>query len=156
MKPAEITATAFSRCCCLRRIRRPSCSCCSSCSRLHAKYPFGLPFFFSLLFFFFLLLPIDFAQMRPARNHCCFLLSPLLPQTPSTLTFTTIEGLFATSSFPLSQCLQVRDLVYASKLRYYVEYSGAPNGEEVLQYARVVLDTSTTATQRAPSINKCQ
>lgn len=29
---------------------------------------------------------------------------------------------------------------YASELGNYAEYSGAPNEEEVLQYARVVLD----------------
>jgi hypothetical protein len=31
-------------------------------------------------------------------------------------------------------------LGYASELGNYAEYSGAPNEEEVLQYARVVLD----------------
>jgi hypothetical protein len=35
---------------------------------------------------------------------------------------------------------QVGDLGYASELGNYAEYSGAPNEEEVLQYARVVLD----------------
>lgn len=34
------------------------------------------------------------------------------------------------------------DLGYASELGNYAEYSGAPNEEEVLQYARVVLDVS--------------
>ena len=29
---------------------------------------------------------------------------------------------------------------YASELGNYAEYSGAPNEEEVLQYARVVID----------------
>lgn len=38
---------------------------------------------------------------------------------------------------------QVGDLGYASELGNYAEYSGAPNEEEVLQYARVVLDVST-------------
>ncbi|KAF2912216.1 hypothetical protein DAI22_11g239300 [Oryza sativa Japonica Group] len=37
----------------------------------------------------------------------------------------------------------VGDLGYASELGNYAEYSGAPNEEEVLQYARVVLDVST-------------
>jgi len=36
--------------------------------------------------------------------------------------------------------LQVGDLGYASELGNYAEYSGAPNEDEVLQYARVVLD----------------
>lgn len=36
--------------------------------------------------------------------------------------------------------LQVGDLGYASELGNYAEYSGAPNEEEVLQYARVVID----------------
>lgn len=36
--------------------------------------------------------------------------------------------------------MQVGDLGYASELGNYAEYSGAPNEEEVLQYARVVID----------------
>ena len=36
--------------------------------------------------------------------------------------------------------MQVGDLGYASELGNYAEYSGAPNEDEVLQYARVVLD----------------
>lgn len=35
---------------------------------------------------------------------------------------------------------KVGDLGYASELGNYAEYSGAPNEEEVLQYARVVID----------------
>lgn len=38
--------------------------------------------------------------------------------------------------------LQVGDLGYASELGNYAKYSGAPNEEEVLQYARVVIDVS--------------
>ncbi|KAG6533652.1 hypothetical protein ZIOFF_007527 [Zingiber officinale] len=37
----------------------------------------------------------------------------------------------------------VGDLGYASELGNYAEYSGAPNEEEVLQYARVVVDCAT-------------
>ncbi|CAL9153715.1 unnamed protein product, partial [Musa hybrid cultivar] len=37
----------------------------------------------------------------------------------------------------------VGDLGYASELGNYAEYSGAPNEEEVLKYARVVLDCAT-------------
>ncbi|KAF3615156.1 ATP-citrate synthase alpha chain protein 2 [Capsicum annuum] len=37
----------------------------------------------------------------------------------------------------------VGDLGYASELGNYAEYSGAPNEEEVLQYARVVIDCTT-------------
>ncbi|KAL4573039.1 hypothetical protein LXL04_019832 [Taraxacum kok-saghyz] len=37
----------------------------------------------------------------------------------------------------------VGDLGYASELGNYAEYSGAPNEEEVLQYARVVIDCAT-------------
>ncbi|XP_010319670.1 ATP-citrate synthase alpha chain protein 1 isoform X3 [Solanum lycopersicum] len=37
----------------------------------------------------------------------------------------------------------VGDLGYASELGNYTEYSGAPNEEEVLQYARVVIDCAT-------------
>ncbi|GER48751.1 succinyl-CoA ligase [ADP-forming] subunit beta [Striga asiatica] len=39
--------------------------------------------------------------------------------------------------------LEVGDLGYASELGNYAEYSGAPNEEEVLQYARVVIDCAT-------------
>ena len=42
--------------------------------------------------------------------------------------------------FPMHQ---VGDLGYASELGNYAEYSGAPNEEEVLHYARVVLDVSS-------------
>ncbi|XP_078445177.1 ATP-citrate synthase alpha chain protein 2 [Wolffia australiana] len=38
----------------------------------------------------------------------------------------------------------VGDLGYAMELGNYAEYSGAPNEEEVLQYARVVLDCATS------------
>lgn len=37
----------------------------------------------------------------------------------------------------------VGDLGYANELGNYAEYSGAPNEDEVLQYARVVLDCAT-------------
>ncbi|KAI9123791.1 hypothetical protein K1719_005091 [Acacia pycnantha] len=37
----------------------------------------------------------------------------------------------------------VGDLGYASDLGNYAEYSGAPKAEEVLQYARVVIDCAT-------------
>ncbi|KAL3515892.1 hypothetical protein ACH5RR_022794 [Cinchona calisaya] len=39
--------------------------------------------------------------------------------------------------------VEVGDLGYASELGNYAEYSGAPNEEEVLQYARVVIDCAT-------------
>jgi hypothetical protein len=39
--------------------------------------------------------------------------------------------------FPINK---VGDLGYASELGNYAEYSGAPNEDEVLQYARVVID----------------
>jgi ATP citrate (pro-S)-lyase len=38
---------------------------------------------------------------------------------------------------------QVGDLGFANELGNYAEYSGAPNEEEVLQYARVVIDVRT-------------
>ena len=38
----------------------------------------------------------------------------------------------------------VGDLGYASELGNYAEYSGAPNEDEVLQYARVVIDVSSS------------
>nr|GFB50618.1 ATP-citrate synthase alpha chain protein 1 [Tanacetum cinerariifolium] len=37
----------------------------------------------------------------------------------------------------------VGDLGFASELGNYAEYSGAPNEDEVLQYARVVIDCAT-------------
>jgi succinyl-CoA synthetase beta subunit len=37
----------------------------------------------------------------------------------------------------------VGDLGYASELGNYAEYSGAPQEDEVLQYARVVIDFYT-------------
>ncbi|XP_057494998.1 ATP-citrate synthase alpha chain protein 2-like [Actinidia eriantha] len=39
--------------------------------------------------------------------------------------------------------MTTQDLGYASELGNYAEYSGAPNEEEVLQYARVVIDCAT-------------
>lgn len=39
--------------------------------------------------------------------------------------------------------VQVGDLGFAEELGNYAEYSGAPNEEEVLQYARVVIDVRT-------------
>ncbi|XVE59970.1 hypothetical protein DITRI_Ditri05aG0089100 [Diplodiscus trichospermus] len=39
----------------------------------------------------------------------------------------------------------VGDLVFASELGNYAEYSGVPNEEEVLQYAKVVIDVWTLA-----------
>lgn len=41
---------------------------------------------------------------------------------------------------------------YASELGNYAEYSGAPNEDEVLQYARVVLDVRTVETFSSLSI----
>lgn len=38
---------------------------------------------------------------------------------------------------------QVGDLGYADELGNYAEYSGAPNEEETLQYARSLIDVST-------------
>lgn len=52
-----------------------------------------------------------------------------------------IYSLLELVAFLLSD--QVGDLGYASELGNYAEYSGAPNEEEVLQYARVVLDVRT-------------
>ncbi len=37
---------------------------------------------------------------------------------------------------------QVGDLGFASELGNYAEYSGAPNEEETLQYARALIDVS--------------
>ncbi|XP_011023850.1 PREDICTED: ATP-citrate synthase alpha chain protein 2-like isoform X2 [Populus euphratica] len=51
--------------------------------------------------------------------------------------------LSSTESFIHSLDEKVGDLGYASELGNYAEYSGAPNEEEVLQYARVVIDCAT-------------
>ncbi|KAL6551361.1 ATP-citrate synthase alpha chain protein 2 [Orobanche minor] len=40
-------------------------------------------------------------------------------------------------------CASVGNLGYATELGNYAEYSEAPNEEEVLQYARVVIDCAT-------------
>ncbi|KAE9446639.1 hypothetical protein C3L33_21406, partial [Rhododendron williamsianum] len=48
-----------------------------------------------------------------------------------------------TESYIHSLDEKVGDLGYASELGNYAEYSGAPNEEEVLQYARVVIDCAT-------------
>jgi hypothetical protein len=49
---------------------------------------------------------------------------------------------------------QVGDLGYALELGNYAEYSGAPNEEEVLKYARVVLDVSKHRLRSAGLISR--
>ncbi|PPR91951.1 hypothetical protein GOBAR_AA28731 [Gossypium barbadense] len=49
----------------------------------------------------------------------------------------------ATESYIHGLDEKVGDLGFASELGNYAEYSGAPNEEEVLQYARVVIDCAT-------------
>lgn len=39
-------------------------------------------------------------------------------------------------------CWQVGDLGFANELGNYAEYSGAPNEEETLQFARALIDVS--------------
>jgi ATP citrate (pro-S)-lyase len=39
--------------------------------------------------------------------------------------------------------LQVGDLGYAQELGNYAEYSGAPNEDETLKYARTLVDVSS-------------
>ncbi|KAL9251172.1 ATP-citrate synthase alpha chain protein 1-like protein [Drosera capensis] len=46
--------------------------------------------------------------------------------------------------------IQVGDLGFAAELGNYAEYSGAPNEEEVLQYARVVIDCATAEPDGRP------
>lgn len=41
------------------------------------------------------------------------------------------------------QCRQVGDLGFANELGNYAEYSGAPNEEETLQFARALIDVSS-------------
>ena len=57
-------------------------------------------------------------------------------------TFWSIELFSTILRLYLRYCpfFKVGDLGYASELGNYAEYSGAPNEEEVLQYARVVID----------------
>jgi len=43
--------------------------------------------------------------------------------------------------------VQVGDLGYAHELGNYAEYSGAPNEEETLQYARALIDVSLSSAE---------
>ena len=43
--------------------------------------------------------------------------------------------------------MQVGDLGYAADLGNYAEYSGAPKEDEVLHYARVLLDVGSLSTK---------
>ncbi len=45
--------------------------------------------------------------------------------------------------------VQVGDLGYAHELGNYAEYSGAPNEEETLQYARALIDVSLSSAERS-------
>ncbi len=45
--------------------------------------------------------------------------------------------------------IQVGDLGYAHELGNYAEYSGAPNEEETLQYARALIDVSLSSAERS-------
>jgi ATP citrate (pro-S)-lyase len=45
--------------------------------------------------------------------------------------------------------VQVGDLGYAHELGNYAEYSGAPNEEETLQYARALIDVSLSRAERS-------
>lgn len=73
--------------------------------------------------------------------------------------FSVNRFIFSTINTKLNNhisCHQVGDLGYASELGNYAEYSGAPNEEEVLQYARVVIDVSKhyfVTSSNSPSIS---
>ncbi|KAF2292767.1 hypothetical protein GH714_027985 [Hevea brasiliensis] len=62
-------------------------------------------------------------------------------KTSASLKFTVLNP---KGEFGLWWLEEVGDLGYASELGNYAEYSGAPNEEEVLQYARVVIDCATS------------
>lgn len=48
---------------------------------------------------------------------------------------------------------QVGDLGFASELGNYAEYSGAPNEEETLQFARALIDVSSLISSLCFNLN---
>ncbi|KAK3421381.1 hypothetical protein EUGRSUZ_G02039 [Eucalyptus grandis] len=78
-------------------------------------------------------------------NSCAF----FILQTSASLKFTVLNPkgriwtMVAGGGASVIYADTVGDLGYASELGNYAEYSGAPNEEEVLQYARVVIDCAT-------------
>ncbi|CAA2982843.1 Hypothetical predicted protein [Olea europaea subsp. europaea] len=66
----------------------------------------------------------------------------------------TVSGTLAMATTKVSRAISLRevgDLGYASKLGNFAEYNGAPNEEEVLQYAKVVIDESKLKAARMHS-----
>ena len=51
--------------------------------------------------------------------------------------------------------LQVGDLGYAAELGNYAEYSGAPNEEETLNYARTLIDVRIHKSEEDTLNNAC-
>ncbi|KAL9271679.1 ATP-citrate synthase alpha chain protein 1-like protein [Drosera capensis] len=94
--------------------------------------------------------PLPFGRvMSPTESF----IHGLDEKTSASLKFTVLnpKGRIWTMSvlIPMST-IQVGDLGFAAELGNYAEYSGAPNEEEVLQYARVVIDCATAEPDGRP------
>ncbi|KAJ3691870.1 hypothetical protein LUZ61_000037 [Rhynchospora tenuis] len=90
--------------------------------------------------------PLPFGRvMNPAESF----IHQLDEKTSASLKFTVLNPkgriwtMVAGGGASVIYADTVGDLGFASELGNYAEYSGAPNEEEVLQYARVVLDCAT-------------
>ncbi|XP_078169242.1 ATP-citrate synthase alpha chain protein 3 [Carex rostrata] len=90
--------------------------------------------------------PLPFGRvLNPAESY----INGLDEKTSASLKFTVLNPkgriwtMVAGGGASVIYADTVGDLGYASELGNYAEYSGAPNEEEVLQYARVVLDCAT-------------
>ncbi|KAF3453980.1 hypothetical protein FNV43_RR04422 [Rhamnella rubrinervis] len=89
--------------------------------------------------------PLPFGRVLSATESFIHLLDE---KTSASLKFTVLNPkgriwtMVAGGGASVIYADTVGDLGYASELGNYAEYSGAPNEEEVLQYARVVIDES--------------
>ncbi|KAF3454726.1 hypothetical protein FNV43_RR05174 [Rhamnella rubrinervis] len=90
--------------------------------------------------------PLPFGRVLSATESFIHLLDE---KTSASLKFTVLNPkgriwtMVAGGGASVIYADTVGDLGYASELGNYAEYSGAPNEEEVLQYARVVIDCAT-------------
>ncbi|KAJ8451625.1 hypothetical protein Cgig2_018259 [Carnegiea gigantea] len=84
--------------------------------------------------------PMPFGRvMSPTESF----IHSLDEKTSASLKFTVLNPKGRIWTMVAGGGASVGDLGYASELGNYAEYSGAPNEEEVLQYARVVIDCAT-------------
>ncbi|KAF3784955.1 ATP-citrate synthase alpha chain protein 1 [Nymphaea thermarum] len=90
--------------------------------------------------------PLPFGRVMSNTESC---IHGLDEKTSASLKFTVLNPkgriwtMVAGGGASVIYADTVGDLGYASELGNYAEYSGAPNEEEVLQYARVVIDCAT-------------